>query len=97
MSWDRFIGKKKEDNEVVEEKKSEQKVEKVVKNNQGEVSTLVPFKMNGKYYISKVHFNPDEHETYEMHQERLAATFLKDQDHSLNIFFKQYQEAKKKG
>jgi hypothetical protein len=92
MSWDRFINKKDETKQAPEVKQ-EQVVEKQENNL---VETLVPFRVGSTYYISKVKFNPDNFETFEMHQEVVAATFLNGQV-GLNHFFTQYQNAKKKG
>lgn len=47
-----------------------------------------------KFYISKVMFNPEEFETYEMQEKGLAKQFESEQG-ILTTFFKRYKREKK--
>lgn len=91
--WMKKIGVVEKTTEDKEETKVDQ--EKVSKNEDGTVSSLVLYKIGNKNYISNVTFNPEEHETYEMQQKSVVSSFLIGQQ-GLNHFFQQYQNIKKK-
>lgn len=89
--WMKKIGKTEETDNT-----TEKVVEEVKKVDSNLIESLIPFRKKNKFYISKVVFNPDDFETYEMHEEKVAATFLNDQNVSLKTFFSRYQKAKSK-
>lgn len=89
MSWDRFIKKTTDEKkESVSELKQETQTD--------DYEVLVPHynKTLKKYYISKVKFNPENFETYEMQEKALAKQFENEQK-NLNIFYTRYKREKK--
>lgn len=91
--WMKNIGKVEDSvkEEPLAEKKQETKV-----TNKNEYEVLAPHYNRDlkKYFVSKVKFNPNEHETYEMQEKGLARQFENEQG-ILTIFFSRYKREKK--
>jgi hypothetical protein len=90
--WMKNIGKIEDSTK--EEKPVQKPEQKVVNKNEYEVLTPHYNKELKKFFISKVKFNPEEFETYEMQEKALAKQFESEQN-ILTTFYNRYKREKK--